>query len=161
MIALCCVSCATTKKTQTEQTQTFSTSERTDTTALVKRMTTVQTIPESKVSLTISVDSLLKLPAGAAYRESKDRAHVEATHHDGVIYITGTCDSLQRQVEYYEALYHTARDALEQAEQSLREEQQKKTSTTPIRLFVIILMSGIVVGAVSTIFVTKHKLFKK
>ena len=75
------------------------------------------------MSLTISVDSLLKLPEGAVYRESKDRAHVEATHHGGVIYITGTCDSLQRQVEYYEALYHTARDALEQTEQSLRREK--------------------------------------
>ena len=56
------------------------------------------------MSLAISVDSLLKLPEGAAYRESKDRAHVEATHQGGIIYITGTCDSLQRQVEYYEAL---------------------------------------------------------
>ena len=78
------------------------------------------------MNLAVSVDSLLKLPEGAAYRGSNDRAHVEATHQGGVIYITGTCDSLQRQVEYYESLYHTARDALEQTEQSLLQEQQKK-----------------------------------
>lgn len=114
------------KKTQTEQTQTSSTSEKSDTTAAVTRVITTQTVPESKVDMVISVDSLLKLPEGAVYRESKDRAHVEATHRGGVIYITGTCDSLQRQVEYYESLYHTARDALEQTEQSLRQEKEKK-----------------------------------
>ena len=81
------------KKTQTEQTQTSSISEKTDTMSMVTRLITTQTIPESRVDLTISVDSLLRLPEGAAYRESKDRAHVEATHRGGVIYITGTCDS--------------------------------------------------------------------
>ena len=115
----------------------------------------------SQARITVSVDSLLKLPEGAAYRESNDRAHVEATHQGGIIYITGTCDSLQRQVEYYEALYHTARDALEQAEQSLLQEQQKKTSTTPWWVDLALLMFGYVVGAAATIFVTKDKLFKK
>ncbi len=127
IIALCFLSCATTKKTQTEQIQEVSASEKSDTTSSEIRYIRTETVPESKVSLTISVDSLLKLPEGAVYRESKDRAHVEATHHGGVIYITGTCDSLQRQVEYYEALYHTARDALEQTEQSLRREKEKKS----------------------------------
>ncbi|ROT01578.1 hypothetical protein EEL33_20585, partial [Muribaculaceae bacterium Isolate-037 (Harlan)] len=70
------------------------------------------------------MDSLLKLPEGAAYRESNDRAHVEATHQGGVIYITGTCDSLQRQVEYYEALYHTARNALEQKQDELNRAEE-------------------------------------
>lgn len=113
------------------------------------------------MSLAVSVDSLLKLPEGAAYRESNDRAHVEATHRGGVIYITGTCDSLQRQVEYYEALYHTARDALEQTEQSLLQEQQKKTSTTPWWMDLALFMFGCVVGAAATIFVTTDKLIKK
>ncbi len=113
------------------------------------------------MSLAISVDSLLKLPEGAAYRESKDRAHVEATHQGGIIYITGTCDSLQRQVEYYEALYHTARDALDQTEQSLLQELQKKTPTTPWWADLAMLMLGYIVGAAATIFVTKDKIFKK
>lgn len=112
------------------------------------------------MDLTISADSLLKLPEGAVYRESKGRAHVEAKQKDGVIYITGTCDSLQREVEYYEALYHTARDALEQTEQSLRQEQQKKTSTTPWWLFPATYMFGCVAGVAVTIFITKDRLFK-
>ncbi len=118
-------------------------------------------VPKSQVHMAISVDSLLKLPEGAAYRESNDRAHVEATHQGGIIYITGTCDSLQRRVEYYEALYHTARDALEQAEQSLLQEQQKKISTTPWWVGLALLMVGYAVGVAVTIFVTKDKLFKK
>ena len=113
-----------------EQNRTSSTSEKADTTAAVARLIRTQTVPESKVRLTVSVDSLLKLPAGAAYRESNDRAHVEATQKEGIIYIIGTCDSLQRQVEYYEMLYHTARDALEQYERSLKKEQHKTRETS-------------------------------
>ena len=160
-IALCFSNCATTKKTQAQQEQTFSTSEKSDTTAAVTRLIATQPVPESRVSLAVSVDSLLKLPEGAAYRESNDRAHVEATHQGGIIYITGTCDSLQRQVEYYEALYHTARDALEQTEQSLLQEQHKKISTTPWWADLALLMVGYAVGAAATIFITKDKLFKK
>lgn len=107
------------------------------------------------------MDSLLRLPEGAAYRRSNERAHVEASQKDGIIYITGTCDSLQRQVEYYEALYHTARDALEQAEQSLRQEQEKKTSTTPWWVDLAMLMFGYFVGAAATIYIAKDKLLKK
>lgn len=127
--ALSFAGCAATKKTQTQQTehtQTSSVSAKSDTVSSQLRLIQTQPVPESRVNLAVSVDSLLKLPEGAAYRGSNDRAHVEATHQGGVIYITGTCDSLQRQVEYYESLYHTARDALEQTEQSLLQEQQKK-----------------------------------
>lgn len=99
------------------------------------------------MDLAISVDSLLKLPEGAAYRESKDRAHVEATHQGGIIYITGTCDSLQRQVEYYEALYHTARDALEKTQSELTQERQKRSEPlgNPILIFVLGLAGGILI----------------
>lgn len=104
------------------------------------------------------MDSLLKLPAGAAYRESNNRAHVEATQKEGIIYIIGTCDSLQRQVEYYEALYHTARDALEQYERLKKE--QHKTCETSICPEIGLLIFGFIAGALSTIYITKEKLFK-
>lgn len=104
-------------------------------------------IPGSKVNLTVSVDSLLKLPDGAVFRESKDRAHVEAKHKDGVIYITGTCDSLQREVEYYESLYHTARDALKQKQNELIQERQKSSDplADPILIYVLGIVSGVLV----------------
>ncbi len=95
--------------------------------------------------MAISVDSLLKLPEGAAYRENNDRAHVEATHHDGIIYITGTCDSLQRQVEYYAELYHNARDTLESYQESVKEERETRKSPMSIYL------SGVACGLVLTV----------
>ncbi len=156
-IALCFSSCATTKKTQTQQEQTSSTFAKSDTTASATRTITTLPVPESRVSLAISVDSLLKLPEGAAYRESKDRAHVEATHQGGIIYITGTCDSLQRQVEYYEALYHTARNALEQKQDELnRAEEGRRDSSLFDKLY--LLATGIAAGAS---FTTIFRIFKK
>lgn len=113
-------------------------------------------MPESKVSLQISVDSLLRLPEGAAYRKSHDRAHVEATQKGGVIYITGTCDSLARAVEYYEALYHTARDALE----NYREEtEHAEADRTPAwRICATGLAVGWLAGIATTIYmITKTR----
>lgn len=112
------------------------------------------------MSLTVSLDSLRKLPEGAAYRKSNDRAHLEATHKDGVIYITGTCDSLQRLVEFYEELYHTARDSLGQMNQTLLKEQHKSTSIAPPYLDVLLLMLGYIIGALSTIYIAKDKIFR-
>lgn len=95
----------------------------------------------------LPVDSLLKLPEGAAYRESNQRAHVEATQKGGVIYITGTCDSLQRRAEYYENLYHTARDALEESGNRQIQEQSKRSDplSHPIAMFVMGLAAGILI----------------
>lgn len=107
------------------------------------------------MNLTISVDSLLKLPEGAAYRESHDRAHVEARQRGGVIYITGTCDSLERQVEYYEALYHNARDALESYHATVQEEA--KTGESPLKIFVEGLALGFVAGISLTYFIKISK----
>lgn len=96
------------------------------------------------MDLTISVDSLLKLPEGATYRRSNERAHVEASQKDGIIYITGTCDSLQRQVEYYEALYHNARDALESYQESVL--QESKTRKSPLSIYLSGIACGFVLG---------------
>lgn len=91
-------------------------------------------MPGSRVDLSISVDSLLRLPEGASYRRSNERAHVEASQRDGVIYISSTCDSLERQVEYYEALYRNARKALESYRESVVEEREKMESPFDIYL---------------------------
>ena len=148
-IALSCASCAATKETQTQQTQTSSISGKSDTTSVEIKCTTAETIPESRVNLAVSVDSLLKLPEGAVYRESKDRAHIEAKQKEGVIYITGTCDSLQREVERYEALYHTARDALE-SYASHSEEEMLKRSPSLCR-YLAVFISGVLSGALMMI----------
>ncbi len=107
------------------------------------------------MDLAISVDSLLRLPEGAAYRRSNERAHVEATQKDGVIYITGTCDSLQRQVEYYEALYHNARDALESYRESVIEE--RATRKSPFSIYLSGVTCGFVLAVALTGFIKQSK----
>ncbi len=159
MTALCFAGCAASKESSAQQSESARVVEIHDTVSAMRRLTTTETIPESRVSLTVSLDSLRKLPEGAAYRKSNDRAHLEATHKDGVIYITGTCDSLQRLVEFYEELYHTARDSLDQMNQTFLKEQHKSTSITPY-LDVLLLMFGCIIGTLSTIYIAKDKIFR-
>jgi hypothetical protein len=96
------------------------------------------------------VDSLLKLPEGAAYTKRSGQANIKVATHGDTVYITGTCDSLQRQVEYYEELYYRARDALEQYKNDVQtlKEQRSEPLANPIVNFVI----GIVGGVIITVF---------
>lgn len=127
----------------------------THTKSAVASLITTHPVPPSRVDLAISVDSLLRLPEGAAYRRSNERAHVEATQKDGVIYITGTCDSLQRQVEYYEALYHNARDALESYRESVIEE--RATRKSPFSIYLSGVTCGFVLAVALTGFIKQSK----
>ena len=160
-IALCFSSCATTKRHRRSRSRPSRLPRRSDTTAAVTRLIATQPVPESRVSLAVSVDSLLKLPEGAAYRESNDRAHVEATHQGGVIYITGTCDSCS--VRWNITRRSTTRHAMPSIRPNSRSCRscRKKTPTTPWWADLAMLMLGYIVGAAATIFVTKDKIFKK
>lgn len=140
---LCLPGCATTKKTQTEQAQSQQIVTVHDTIQTFTRIVQTEAVPESRVEMRISVDSLLKLPQGATYHRKSGQAHAEVSIRGDTIYVTGTCDSLARQVEYYEALYHNARDALENYHATVREEA--KTRESPLNAFV----KGLVLGIVS------------
>lgn len=107
------------------------------------------------MEIAVSVDSLLKLPEGAAYTKRSGQANIKVATHGDTVYITGTCDSLQRQVEYYEALYHTARDALEQHEQY---QQERKQRTSPALIGTVNLIAGLFAGVfLTSIIITKRK----
>ncbi len=113
-------------------------------------------MPESRVEMAVSVDSLLKLPAGAAYTKRSGQANIKVAAHGDTVYITGTCDSLQRQVEYYEALYHTARDALEQHES--QNQQERKQRTNPANIALAFFITGLFSGSITTIIIiTKRR----
>ena len=112
-------------------------------------------MPESRVEMRISVDSLLKLPQGATYHRKNGQARAEVSIRGDTIYVTGTCDSLARQVEYYEALYHNAQDALENYHATVREEA--KTRESPLNAFVKGLVLGIVSGISLTYFIKISK----
>lgn len=113
------------------------------------------TIPASRVEMRISVDSLLKLPSGASYHERSGQAGAEVLLRGDTIYVTGTCDSLAREVEYYESLYHTARDALESYRETVQEEAESRES--PLEIFVKGLALGLVAGILLTFFIKNSK----
>lgn len=151
--ALCLPGCATTRKTQTEQAQSRQTVTVHDTVQTFTRMIQTEPVPESRVEMTITVDSLLKLPQGATYHRKSGQAHAEVSIRGDTIYVTGTCDSLARQVEYYENLYHTARDALEnQSRESANAES--KGRPYPAWLLILTFCVGLALGATTTIFIT-------
>ena len=86
------------------------------------------------MEIAVSVDSLLRLPQGAAYHRKSGQANINVTTRGDTVYITGTCDSLQRQVEYYEALYHTARDALNDYHENVSNERERRANPANIAL---------------------------
>lgn len=88
----------------------------------------------SRARITISVDSLLRLPAGASYHKRSGRAGAEVALRGDTVYVTATCDSLEREVEYYEALYHNALEALESYHESVSEEQKSRKSPVGVYL---------------------------
>lgn len=100
------------------------------------------------MEIAVSVDSLLRLPQGAAYAKRSGQANIRVAARGDTVYVTGTCDSLQQQVEYYEALYHTARDALEQHETQYNEERKQRTS--PANVALAFFIAGFFSGAIST-----------
>ncbi len=156
MAVLCCASCATTKKTQTEQIQTEQTKVTTDTAASVIRTIQKEVVPSSKAEIAIHVDSLLKLPSQAVYTHHSGQATATVAKKGDVIYVAATCDSLQREVEYYEELYYKARDALEQYKDSVQTETKQQSSNLLVKLITLFWM-GFAAGVLTTIFIIIFK----
>lgn len=118
-------------------------------------------VPESRVEISIPVDSLLKLPSEATYTKHSGQASAAVSKRGEVIYVTATCDSLQREVEYYEELYYRARDALEQHKNYLRTEQERRLE--PLANLITIFIMGLVAGVLTTvtIFLSKNQYDKE
>ena len=117
VIALSLPGCASKKQiTQTGE-QIVAVVESRDTTYREVRQTTTVAVPESQAQMKIATSDLLSLPPGAAYQKKDGRATIRAETRGDTVYIAGVCDSLAREVERYETLYHTARDALHAAQE--------------------------------------------
>ncbi len=156
MAVLCCASCATTKKTQREQIQREQTKVSADTAASVIRTIQKEVVPRSKAAIAIPVDSLLRLPSEAVYTHHSGQATATVAKKGDVIYVAATCDSLQREVEYYEELYYKARDALEQYNDSVQTETKKQSSNLMAKLITLFWM-GFAAGVLTTIFIIIFK----
>ena len=108
-------------------------------------------VPESRVEIAIPIDSLLKLPTEAVYTHHSGQATATVAKKGEVIYVTATCDSLQREVEYYEELYYRARDALEQYKDSVQTETKQQSSKLLVKLMTLFAM-GFAAGVITIIF---------
>lgn len=113
-------------------------------------------VPRSKAAIAIPVDSLLRLPSEAVYTHHSGQATATVAKKGDVIYVAATCDSLQREVEYYEELYYKARDALEQYNDSVQTETKKQSSNLMAKLITLFWM-GFAAGVLTTIFIIIFK----
>lgn len=74
------------------------------------------TIPASLAELTVSLDSLRKLPGGAVYTKKSGHATASVGIKDGNLIVSAGCDSLQQIIYKLEEQLHQARDELRQKE---------------------------------------------
>ena len=173
MITVPCLSgCASYRKSVTEHREQSSDTIRIDSVIRIAQDSVIELIevkkeavkvPRSEVSLTIAIDSLRRLPAGAVYSERSGQASVKVTRKSATgtepeyIYVYATCDSLLLQCEYYErtirnlhrnyneqVLYMEAK--LAESEQVVKELKEKPPNGIGIALkwLLIGLFSGII-----------------
>lgn len=110
-------------------------------------------MPESRVEIAVSVDSLLRLPEGAVYTRRSGQANVRVATRGDTVYVTGTCDSIERRADYYEAMYRTAREAIDTLEAQHQQEQKRLTS--PVAVGAVNLAAGLLAGIVLTMIIKK------
>jgi len=133
-----------------EQIQTVVTVEKHDTVTVIKQ-TLKESVPMSQAQIAISVDSLLRLPAGATYHKKSGQAGAEVSLRGDTVFVTATCDSLQREVEYYEEQYHATLEALDDLKESVKTEREHRSN--PIEIALAALITGLFVGVISTIII--------
>ncbi|MBD5278932.1 MAG: hypothetical protein HDS35_00085 [Bacteroides sp.] len=99
----------------------------------------------SRAEVAIPVDSLMKLPAEAVYSERSGQATATVERKGNVIYVSATCDSLARELEYYEEQYYRARDALERHEEHAETDQKEQYECiwNPLGVFIMGLLGGV------------------
>ena len=108
-------------------------------------MIRLETVPMSRAEVAIPVDSLMKLPAEAVYSERSGQATATVERKGNVIYVSATCDSLARELEYYEEQYYRARDALERHEEYAETDQkgQDESIWNAPGVFIMGLLGGV------------------
>ena len=154
-IALCCVGCATTRKTTQEAAKTETVTLTADSLKSEVRLVRTETVPKSEVRLAIPADSLLKLPPLAQYSGRSGQASVSVSRDKDVITVYASCDSLQVLVEYYERTSSLWRERYEEMA-DLYEEEVKQRSN-PVKTFFCGFGIGILANALITIIIQKRK----
>lgn len=114
------------------------------------------TVPESKVTLSIPVDSVLALPTGASYSQKSGQARVNirrgtvAGDQGEVIVVEATCDSLQLVCEEYMRTIQSLKKELAAAQHDSKSEQMVKRGSDGVRMVVVFVLAGLFVLIVRT-----------
>ncbi len=108
--------------------------------------------------MAIPVDNLMKLPPGASLQEHSGQATADITKSGDTIYVTATCDSLQRQIEYYEAAYDNLLIAFDDYRNAVKTADERRTN--PVKTVAVVFIAGIIAGVLMAIILTK-KLYGK
>lgn len=140
LFALLVLSCRTTKvNTSARLTDSLSWNRKVSVTPV--------TIPSSLVELAIPMDSLRKLPEGAAYTKRSGQATLTLRLRGDSVHGVATCDSLQRLVYELEERLRQAQDRTERAETI------KEPVTIPFRTRLKWYLSGVLTGIILVIII--------
>mgnify|MGYP007100860442 CR=1 FL=1 len=114
----------------------------------------------SEVHLSIPADSLLKLPQGASYNAKSGRANVRVSKgsEQDIIYVYASCDSLQRLVEYYEAVDRHNQGRIDELQNKLTQTESKRSSNH-LRTVLYAFIAGLALGLILKMII--KKIFKK
>lgn len=108
-------------------------------------------VPPSLAELTVPMDSLRRLPEGAAYTKKSGQATLTLKVKGDSIQGTASCDSLQQQVFRLEEQLHQARDRLEQRETEI------KPAGNPLKYYLYGVLTGIILTISFYLFIKYRK----
>ncbi len=109
----------------------------------------------SQARIAVSVDSLLSLPPRASYRYHSGQATADIALIGDTVYVTATCDSLERRAEYYEAEYTELLKSFEKLRNAVKTADEQRTS--PVKVGAVSLIVGFISGAVFIIILIKKQ----
>ena len=116
-----------------------------------------ETVPMSQVKISIPMDSLRNLPSGASFQKKSGQANAEVFTQGSDIVVVATCDSLQREVDYYAELYYSTLDELEDLRERSEEREEKECRHTPLLTTILALAAGIIAGTTATLIIKTAK----
>ena len=123
------------------------------------RQTWTETVAQEEAKLEIPLSELANLPEKAEYRAKNGRASATVHHQGGTLVVYATCDSLQRQCEYYERQMSSYNKALEQQAKALRTVQNR--SPYPWQKPLIVFIAGVAIGILLTNLLTKTEIWRR
>ena len=112
-------------------------------------------IPESVMKLKIPVVDLLSLPPNASFHGKEGRAGAGVALRGDTLVVTATCDSLQRLVLWYESELTRIRSETK-SEISNDVQTEEKRPPNPVRVFILGMVTGLLVGMLLTMKLKKR-----